>query len=88
MGWNGYANSKDDRYTQDPRYRGSVPEMMKLLQQFAVPDTMLTMCMGPDASWDSLTEIEIDGPQPCRARLTLPAARLRITVAPNEDGRR
>jgi sugar phosphate isomerase/epimerase len=61
-GWNGYTNRKDDRYTQDPRYRGTVPEMMKLLEKLAVPDRMLTMCMGPDARWDSLTEVEIDEP--------------------------
>jgi hypothetical protein len=61
-GWNGYTNRKDDRYTQDARYRGTVPEMMKLLQKLAAPDTMLTVCMGPDARWDSLSEVEIDEP--------------------------
>lgn len=58
--WNGYTNCKDERCTRDRRYRGTVPEMMTLLQQLAAPDTMLTMCMGPDARWDSLSEVEID----------------------------
>jgi len=61
-GWNGHTNRKDDRYTRDPRYRGTVPEMMASLQKLAAPDTMLTMCMGPDARWDSLSEVEIDEP--------------------------
>ncbi|MBI5394145.1 MAG: hypothetical protein HZA91_02485, partial [Verrucomicrobia bacterium] len=61
-GWNGYTNRKDERYTCDSRYRGTVPEMMKLLQALAAPDTLLTMCMGPDARWDSLSEVEIDEP--------------------------
>jgi hypothetical protein len=60
--WNGYTNRKDDNYTRDPRYRGTVPEMMALLQKLAAPDTMLTMCMGPDERWDSLSEVEIDEP--------------------------
>lgn len=58
--WNGYTNRKDDNYTRDARHRGAVAEMMKLLQNLAAPDTMLTMCMGPDARWDSLREVEID----------------------------
>lgn len=60
--WNGYTNRKHDNYARTSRYRGTVPEMMKLLQQLATPDTMLTMCMGPDARWDSLREVEIDEP--------------------------
>ncbi|MFZ2639963.1 MAG: hypothetical protein WA117_03165 [Verrucomicrobiia bacterium] len=60
--WNGHTNRKDDRYTRDSRYRGTVSEMMTPLQKLAAPDTMLTMCMGPDARWDSLSEVEIDEP--------------------------
>jgi hypothetical protein len=60
--WNGHSNRKDDRTTRDPKYRGTVAQMMASLQQLAAPDTMLTMCMGPDARWDSLIEIEIDEP--------------------------
>jgi len=59
-GWNGFTNRTDDRYTRDRRYRGTVPEMMTPLQKLASTDTMLTMCMGPDARWDSLSEVEID----------------------------
>ncbi|MBI5688228.1 MAG: hypothetical protein HZC54_24410 [Verrucomicrobia bacterium] len=58
--WNGHTNRHDERYTRDRRYRGTVAPMMESLQKLAVPDTMLTMCMGPDARWDSLREIEID----------------------------
>ena len=58
--WNGHTNRQDERYTRDRRYRGTVPEMMASLQKLAAPDTMLTMCMGPDARWDSLNEVEID----------------------------
>jgi hypothetical protein len=61
-GWNGYTNRKSAHYIHDPRYRSTVPEMMKLLEKLAAPDTMLTMCMGPDARWDSLREVEIDEP--------------------------
>lgn len=60
--WNGYTNRADGRYTQDPRYRGTVPEMMRLLERLAAPGAMRTMCMGPDARGDSLTEVEIDEP--------------------------
>jgi len=60
--WNGHTNRKDESYTRDHRYRGTVPEMMRSLQKLAAPDTMLTMCMGPDARWDSLSEVEIDEP--------------------------
>jgi len=60
--WNGHTNRKDERYTRDSRYRGTVLEMMKSLQELAAPDTMLTMCMGPDARWDSVSKVEIDEP--------------------------
>lgn len=58
--WNGYTNRGDENLTRDPRYRGTVPVMMGLLQKLASPDTILTMCMGPDARWDSLIAVEID----------------------------
>lgn len=60
--WNGHTNRQDERYTRDRRYRGAVAPMMESLQKLAAPDTMLTMCMGPDAHWDSLREVEIDEP--------------------------
>jgi glycerophosphoryl diester phosphodiesterase len=58
--WNGHTNR--DAKKNDRRYRGTVAEMMSSLQKLAAPDTMLTMCMGPDARWDSLSEVEIDEP--------------------------
>ncbi len=60
--WNGYTNRKDEKYVRDPRYRGTVKEMMDLLSRLAGPERPLTMCMGPDALWDSLDAVEIDGP--------------------------
>jgi hypothetical protein len=60
--WNGHTNRQDERYTRDRRYRGAVTPMMESLQKLAAPDTLLTMCMGPDARWDSLREVEIDEP--------------------------
>jgi hypothetical protein len=58
--WNGHTNRQDERYTRDRRYCGAVAPMMESLQKLAASDTMLTMCMGPDARWDSLREVEID----------------------------
>jgi hypothetical protein len=58
--WNGHTNRPEKK--NDFRYRGTVAEMMASLQKLAAPDTMLTMCMGPDARWDSLSEVEIDEP--------------------------
>jgi len=58
--WNGHTDRKDAAYTRHPKYRGNVAEMMQQLRKLAAPDTMLTMCMGPDAHWDSLREVEID----------------------------
>lgn len=58
--WNGYTNRKDKKYTEDLRYRGTVDEMMKLMQKLATPDKILTMCMGPEKSWDSTSVVEID----------------------------
>jgi hypothetical protein len=58
--WNGHTNRTEKK--NDPRYRGTPTEMMATLQKLAAPDTMLTMCMGPDARWDSLKEVEIDEP--------------------------
>ncbi|MDQ7780109.1 MAG: hypothetical protein RDV41_10430, partial [Planctomycetota bacterium] len=58
--WNGYTNRKDGKYTNDPRYRGPVGEMMTLIAKLAEPDKILTMCMGPEPKVDSPGEVEID----------------------------
>lgn len=58
--WNGYTNRLDKKYTDDPRYRGTVEEMMKLLHRISFPDKTLTMCMGPKKNSDSASQVEID----------------------------
>lgn len=59
-GWNGYTNRRDEQLTRDARYRGSVANATKLLDALARPDLMRTMCMGPDAHWDSTDIVEMD----------------------------
>lgn len=47
-GWCGYTNRSEWKAT--PRYRGTVADMMKLLQQLAAPDRIVTACCGIDVS--------------------------------------
>lgn len=58
--WNGYTNRKDVKYTQDPRYRGTVEDMMKLVNKLAEPEEILTTTMGPDIRGDDTSVMEID----------------------------
>lgn len=58
--WNGYTNRTGEMYTSDPRYRGSVDDMMKLIRKLAAPEHVQTMCMGVKENADNSLVIEID----------------------------
>lgn len=47
-GWNGFTNRTDEKYTQDPRYRGDVDQMIAPVKELAGPYGLVTACVGPD----------------------------------------
>ena len=46
--WCGFTNRKDSVYTDSPFYRGTVADMMQIMNQLADPEPVLTACSGGD----------------------------------------